>query len=393
MRAIIVFLFLPFLVYAQQADTLKINQNAIYNRPFIDVGNTRTAVGGYLEGNTNYQVIDGVTDGFSMEMRRFNIFLYSRIHQNIKFLSELEFEHGTNEIALETALIDFELNPALNIRGGIILPAIGIFNTNHDSPNWEFIERPLSSTELIPSTLSEVGFGLFGKFYPSQNLVLSYDAYVVNGLQENVILNSKGITYVPFGKTNLLFEEDKNGSPMLNSRIGIVNRNIGEIGLSIYGGKYNKFRIDGINVEPKRTLVLYSIDYQFNIRNLNLKGEWVETRVDVPETIREIYGSKQRGGFIDLIYPVGNFNIFNFSNMVLNISGRLETVDYNVGNFYTNIKSEIGDEIFGYRIGLALRPVMGTIIRANYGYHFIRDILNNPSAKKASIQIGIASYF
>ena len=30
------------------------NQDAIYNRPFIGFGKTKTALGGYLEGNTNY---------------------------------------------------------------------------------------------------------------------------------------------------------------------------------------------------------------------------------------------------------------------------------------------------------------------------------------------------
>ncbi|MFT5859139.1 MAG: hypothetical protein ACI865_001236, partial [Flavobacteriaceae bacterium] len=52
-------------------------------------------------------------------------------------LAELEFEHGTEEIALETALLDFELHSAFNFRAGIILPQIGMFNVNHDSPKWQ----------------------------------------------------------------------------------------------------------------------------------------------------------------------------------------------------------------------------------------------------------------
>ena len=141
-----------------------VNQDAIYNRPFIKMDKLRTAVGGYMEANTNYFAEDGVSEGFSMELRRFNIFLYSTIHERIKFLSELEFEHGTEEIALETALIDVEINTALNFRAGILLPQIGLVNANHDSPKWDFVDRPLSSTTLIPSTLSEVGFGFHGTF-------------------------------------------------------------------------------------------------------------------------------------------------------------------------------------------------------------------------------------
>ena len=90
-------------VEAQVDSTLA--QDGIYNRPFIGSVSS-TSVGGYLEGNTNYFVEDGITEGFSMELRRFNIFLYSAISPRVRFLSELEFEHGTEEIALETALVD-----------------------------------------------------------------------------------------------------------------------------------------------------------------------------------------------------------------------------------------------------------------------------------------------
>ena len=142
-----------------------IQQNAMYDRPFIGNSKAKIALGGYVEGNTNYFAEDGVSEGFGMELRRFNIFLYSNISRKIKFLAEIEFEHGTEEIAIETAQLDFEINQGLNFRAGILLPQIGLFNVNHDSPKWDVIDRPLVSSMIIPSTLSEVGFGLFGKFY------------------------------------------------------------------------------------------------------------------------------------------------------------------------------------------------------------------------------------
>ena len=164
----------------QDSTKTKVNQDAVYNRPFINLGKSSTAVGGYVEGNTNYFVTDGISEGFSMELRRFNIFLYSTIAKRIKFLSELEFEHGTEEIGLETAQLDFEISPALNLRTGILVAPIGAFNQKHDSPLWDFIERPLVVTQLIPSTLSEVGFGVYGKIY-KPNKIFTYDFYVVNG--------------------------------------------------------------------------------------------------------------------------------------------------------------------------------------------------------------------
>ena len=125
-------------------------QGGIFQRPFIASAG-RTAIGGYAEANGSYLVTDGVGEGWSMELRRFNIFLYSGVGRRIRFLSELEFEHGTEEISLETALVDFVITPSLVVRAGILLPPIGAFNANHDSPRYDFVERPLVSTEIIPA--------------------------------------------------------------------------------------------------------------------------------------------------------------------------------------------------------------------------------------------------
>ena len=390
---LVVILSLPTLSVQGQTDSTIVNQDAIYNRPFIGNGQSKTAVGGYIELNTNYFSENGISEGFSMELRRFNIFLYSRIGNKIKFLSEIEFEPADEEIKIETALMDFEFNSALNFRAGIILPAIGLVNTNHDSPRWEFVERPLSSTQIIPTTLSEVGFGLFGKFYPNLNTVISYDAYVVNGLQDGIILNDLGKTHLPSGKVPEMFGEDNNGIPMFNGRISISNYRFGEIGLAWYGGVYNQYRLDGVEIDDKRHLSLAAIDFHAKIKKFTLQGEWVLANIDVPEDISEIYGSRQMGGFIDLIYPILNTKIFGFENSVINASLRFEQVDLNSGNFVTNITEEIGDENKGIALGLGWRPASGTIIRFNYRYHWITDNLGNPPDKLAGVQIGLASYF
>lgn len=375
---------------AAKTDTTT-NQGAIYSRPFIQLGQSTTAVGGYLEANTNYFVTDGVPEGFSMEMRRFNIFLYSTIAKRIRFLSELEFEHGTEEIALETALLDFELNQGLVFRAGIILPPIGAFNLNHDSPKWEFVERPLVSTGIIPSTLSEVGFGLNGKFYPTKNLIFTYDAYLVQGLGDNIILNPEGRTSLQAGKFEERFAEDNNGSPAFTGKVGLRHRNIGEIGLSYYGGIYNTFRLDGINIDSKRRLHLMAVDYRTNIRKLTIVGEAAYTMVDVPESVVPLFGQKQWGIFADFIYPVVKRRMFRWENAVINASLRLERVDFNMNKFENGDK--VYDEINAIALGLGFRPSANTIIRANYRYHWIRDILGNPAVRQAGVQVGIASYF
>ena len=273
--------FLPWLIIlclalpaaAQEPEQKQPPEGPIYDRPFISAfGGGRTAVGGYLEGNTNYFSEDGVSEGFSMELRRFNLFLYSAIGSRITFFSELEFEHGTEEISLEIALIDFEISPALILRGGIILPPLGTFNQNHDSPKWDFIDRPLVSTQIIPSTLSEVGFGVHGQFF-SNTLTVGYQAYVVNGLGEGVIANEENRTFLPGGKSEEMFAEDNNGTPAITGRINVRRPGLGEVGVSYYGGVYNNFRVEGEEVAEKHRLSIAALDFHAELWRVTVQGE------------------------------------------------------------------------------------------------------------------------
>jgi len=378
------------------ADTIPVNQDAIYNRPFILLGKTPAAIGGYIEGNTNYFMEDGVTEGFSMELRRFNIFMAAGIGKRIKFLSELEFEHGTEEIELETALLDFELASFLNFRAGIILPQIGIFNANHDSPNWDFVDRPLSSTNIIPATLSEVGFGFFGKLYPS-NLIISYDAYLVNGIGQGVVLNEEGKTFIPGGKSEEMFGEDNNGLPMINAKVSVAVGSSLEAGISYYGGVYNNFRIEGEEVDDRRALSLVAFDLRALVNKAQLRGEYVFATINVHPGLSEIYGTKQSGGFLEIVYPVMERKILVFDDAVLNLIARAEKVDFNMGEFknangYLE-NTRIYDEVTALVVGFSIRPVSDLVFKANYRYHWTRDILGNPPARMAGFQFGLASYF
>ena len=363
---------------------------AVYDRPFIDLGQ-KTAIGGYLEGNTNYFAEDGVTEGFSMEMRRFNIFLYSKISERIQFLSELEFEHGTEEIALETAQLDFKFGTGLNFRAGILLPELGLVNANHDSPKWEIIDRPLSSTNLIPSTLSEVGFGLFGKFYLNNNTVL-YHAYATNGLQDGIILNEEGRTFVGGGKSEEVFEEDNNGRLSYNGKLRIKNKKIGTLGLSFYRGVYNTFALEGEIVTDERSVRIYAVDFIVPVFKGVIQGEVVKVMVDVPIDIVEIYSQEQQGGFIEMVYPLYSREMFGYANAVINTTARFEQLDYNMGTFKST-GGEIGDEETAFVAGLSFRPTASTIFRANYRHHLKTDILGNAPAIMGGFQVGFASYF
>lgn len=375
---------------APRADTSTV-QGGVYNRPFIgSVG--RTSIGGYAEGNTNYFVEDGITDGFSMELRRFNLFLYSAVASRLRFFAELEFEHGTEEIALETVQLDFQLTPSLALRAGILLPPVGAFNQNHDSPRWDFVDRPLVSTRIIPATLSEVGFGAYGRLRPGRGIGITWDAYLTNGLGDGVIGNEEGRTLLAGGKSDEQFGEDNNGSPALSARVGVQHGRFGEVGLSYYGGVYNSFREDGVDIEPRRRLSLAAVDFATSVGALSVRGEVARSRIDVPPSLDELFGSRQWGGHVDLVLPVLRRRMLGSPNAVLNVALRLEHVDYNIGRF-SSTGRRIGDEVTAIVPGISFRPTAGTVFKANYRRHRSRDLVGNAPARLGGYQVGFATYF
>ena len=385
----------PGLLRRPLQDTIsgKLNMDATYDRPFIQVGKLPVALGGYMEGNYQYLSENGITEGHQFQMRRVTLFVSSTISQRIKFLTEIEFEDGTKEINIEFASVDFEISPLLNLRGGIVMNPIGAFNQNHDGPKWEFVDRPISATQLLPATFSNVGFGMFGKEY-SKDWVYGYELYLTNGFDDRIIQNSENKTFLPATKENPdRFEESFNGSMLFTGKVAVKNNRIGEIGFSYMNGAYNKFKDDGIDIDKKRSVTVYAIDFNSTLpTKTTLTGEWAWVNVDLPDTYTEQFGRKQVGGFIDIIHPIVKRPWFGFENSTLNAGVRLEYVDWNKGHFKSTSEN-ISDHVFSVVPAVSWRPTSQTVLRLNYRYNWQTDLLGNPASKVAGFQIGISSYF
>ncbi|MEI9808924.1 MAG: hypothetical protein WDO16_14235 [Bacteroidota bacterium] len=370
------------------------NMDAIYNRPLLQAGKLLATLGGYVEANTAYFSEDGVTEGLSFQLPRLTLFVSATIKQRIKFLTEIELEEGGREINIEFASVDVEFHPLLNIRGGVIMNPIGSFNQNHDGPKWEFISRPISSTTIIPSTFSNVGFGLFGK-YAKQQWVWGYEAYLTNGFDDRIINNRENRTWFPAAKENTeRFEESFNGIPLVTLKTAIRHRKIGELGISWMGGVYNKFREDGIDLDKKRRVDFIALDFNTVLPKVKtyINSEWVWAMVDVPDTYTQQFGSKQQGGFIDIVQPIMKKRMLGWDDATLNFAVRGEYADYNVGKF-NDTHGNIFDHVTAIVPAVSFRPSSQTVFRINYRYEWQRDILGNPASKTAGFQLGLSTYF
>lgn len=370
------------------------NMDAVYNRPMLSMGKIPVAVGGYMEANWQHLGEDGVSDGHQFQFRRFTIFMSSTISKRIKFMSELEFEDGTREINIEFAAVDFEFNPLLNLRGGIILNPIGAFNQNHDGPKWEFTDRPISATQMLPSTWSNAGFGLYGKHY-SKDWMIGYEAYISGGFDGRIIDNEQSKTYLPASKLNPdRFEETPTGEPLYTAKIAAKNNKIGEIGLSYMGGAYSQFAGDGLDLDDKRNVNVYAIDFNTTLPGIEtfITGEWAWVNLDMPLHYTQQYGDKQRGGFVDVVQPILKGRILGWDNASVNLATRLEYVDWNIGKF-KETGDNIGDDVKSIMGSVSFRPNTQTVLRLNYRHQRTRDLFANPPALLGGFSFGLSTYF
>jgi hypothetical protein len=197
----------------------------VYDKPFLGNLGRRAYLGGYTEFEYHafQDEVLGIPRGF--RAHRTNLFAYADVADNVRFGSEIEFENeepGEDlEVKVEMAFVDWILFEELTFRGGALLAPLGRVNLNHDGPVREITDRPLVSTFVIPTTLTEPGVGIHGTFRPLREMALSYEAYGTNGFR---ILDRNGELAAPVTEQESLLRE---GRPSLG---GDINNDLASTG-------------------------------------------------------------------------------------------------------------------------------------------------------------------
>jgi len=139
------------------------------------------SIGGYGEFNLKDEVSDSDGDEDVFDFLRLVLYTGYKFNDWIVFNSEVEFEHATTdrdgEVSVEFGTLDFLLMPAVNVRAGLMLVPMGFINEIHEPPFYHGNVRPPVETQIIPTTWSANGVGIFGSVGP-----VSYRTYVVTSL-------------------------------------------------------------------------------------------------------------------------------------------------------------------------------------------------------------------
>jgi len=384
----------PAALPAQQRDTLPRRdttradsaqrpfvRGGVYDKPFQTRLLGRTAIGGYAEAHARYERTAGVAGDAGFEVKRFNLFTSTRVSDHVRMAAELEFEDGAREIKLEYAAIDLRIHPALTLRGGMLLSPLGRFNLSHDSPLNEFTDRPLVSTELIGVALSEPGFGVLGQFGAGRRARVTYELYATNGFHDGLIADAEDGTRIPLGRGNF---EDNNGSPAFVGRVSWSPAVGYEIGASAHHGAYNTFRDEGLRVGARRALTIGVVDFEARVLGVQLSGEAALATINVPEGLRGIYASRQRGFYLEGLREFGRGWVRTIPGSTFAAKARLDAVDFDAGL--------PGDSRSQVTVGLNFRPTRDTALKLDVARGRSRDRFNNP-AERFALLASLATYF
>ncbi|MGD9852541.1 MAG: hypothetical protein AB7T38_14880 [Nitrospirales bacterium] len=352
--------------------TMQGSGNLIYARPFVS--SPKAIVGGYMD----IEYFNRANQGHSyFDQHRLVPFIYGDISDRVKFAAEIEFEHGTNDIKVEFATIDYLVQEPINLRAGILLLPLGKFNLLHDAPLRDLTERPLVAQRIIPSTLHQPGVGAYGTFYPSALSKLDYEVYFISGFT-----NAFGGNGNPNANSNITVTNgirsartdntgfDNNDGKAVVGRLAFSPLLGIEIGGSGFFGSYDP--------DSKRPLAIWALDWTFQRGPFELIGEsaWAYIRDNNLSQTGVPNGQPKRmhGYYVQLNYHflpewLSNWAPTFFKQEVSTFTAVARWEQMNLGQDL-NSNTEAGSlgEWERLTLGLNFRPTEDTVFKTDFQY-------------------------
>lgn len=357
----------------QKADSsMQGSGGLIYARPFVS--SPKAIVGGYMD----IEYFNRANQGNSyFDQHRLVPFIYGDISERVKFAAEIEFEHGTNDIKVEFATIDYLVQEPFNVRAGIILVPLGKFNLLHDAPLRDLTERPLVNQRIIPTTLHQPGVGAYGTFYPTALSKLDYEFYVTSGFTNAFGGNGNPNNTSNINQTNGIRSArsdstsfDNNNGKSIMGRVAFSPVLGVEVGGSGFYGNY------GTNKDDQ--LAIWALDWTFQRGPFELIGEsaWAYVKDnDINQDGTRNGNPRRMQGY----YIQGNYHFLPefltrmaptfFKQEVSTFTAVVRWEQMNLGQDL-NDNTEAGKlgEWQRWTFGLNFRPTEDTVFKADFQY-------------------------
>jgi hypothetical protein len=299
----------------------------------------KVSIGGYGKMDyTNYLDQDGKDE---MDIYRFILYVGYQFTDNIKLVSEIEWEHGGSEnegisggstgySVVEQAYLDFTINEALSIKVGHMIVPVGMVNLYHEPTAFYTVQRPETEKYIIPSTWHENGVVAHGKLTDT----ISYEAGILAGLKS---------TDADGNKLTSIRKMRQNGQDSKAEDFAFVGRldytgAMFNVGGSFFTGDAGQ----GVDGEDVSTMVA-EIHAGVNYQGVSLKGLYAINEIDDASGEASTEG---QGYYVNAGYAIGDFTPF---------------AQYEA---YTTDKDQ--DDIKIATLGLNYKPTPNVVLKANY---------------------------
>jgi hypothetical protein len=371
----------------------------------LDPSVKNVIISGYGEAKYSY---DSNLETAVINFTRNVLFVGYRFNEKVTFFSEIELEDAKvdpegGEIALEQAVLKFDLNRQSYLLAGLFIPRIGIMNENHLPTTFNGNSRPMVERWIIPATWRELGFGYYGR---SNSIAgLNWSIAVMNGLNVTGINGESGIRDARY--------EGRDASASNIATTASVMYFFNGIRLqasTYYGGTsgMSSRAADSLNLNSGlfgTPVSLSEFNVQYKKHGLTLKALASYVSISDADRINTAFGSNAPSTMYGY-YAEAGYNILGKkapAGRELNVFVRYEALDRMAEVPVNGIKDEIHNQQF-IVAGLTYLPFHGIAIKADWthmqtGYPnpalYIIPAPNAPAYQNTNnfYQLGIAYNF
>lgn len=318
-----------------------------------EIGLDKISFGGY--GKIDYvNNIDDKSKTDTLDMYRFIMYIGYQFSDNIKLVSEIEWEHGGEESTggygiIEQAYLDFKINKVLSIKAGHIIVPMGMVNLYHEPTAFNAVARPEVEKYIIPSTWHENGVIAHGKFAD-----FSYQAGILAGFNAE---DNKDIRSMR-----------QNGQKSKAEDFGFVARldYNGLAGFNIGGSFYTGNAGQGVVGLEDVSITIAEAHASYNYKGFTLRGLYAMSTIDNGDDIVTLsiangsptgVATEAEGYYINASYTIDEWTPFV----------RYEAYNDKKKSYdNTATRDDKKDDIINTTIGINYKPTPNVVIKANY---------------------------
>ena len=297
--------------------------------------------------------------------------------------TEVEFEHGgaasgssDGSVSTEYMNLDYLHSETINFRIGLVLVPMGIINQVHEPLFYRGASRPEVERQIIPSTWSENGAGIFGRLGDR----VRYHAYAINGF-DGIGFNGSGLRGGRQG-----------GSKALANNWAFVGRMDADtlpgltVGGSFYYGNSGQDQTASMGATPDVSIgslgtTLYEFHAEYKAKGFGLRVLFTQAFIDNPNSLNATNvitdAATAMGAANDFLaesllgwYVEGGYDVlpwlFPNSKMSLEPFFRYERLDTQYRMQPGGYGSLAQNDRHIFMVGVGFKPIESVVIKLDY---------------------------